>query len=50
MNSILIIDTNVVACDFLTFDWCEMLNSYVNFLFNMMSLRMTFVSVETLEN
>ena len=41
---------NHVACDFFKFDWFRMLNSYVNFSFSVLSLRMTVVSVETLEN
>ena len=36
--------------DFLKFDWYKMLNGYVDFSFNIFSLRMTVVSVETLEN
>ena len=50
MNGILLIDFNLVACDFLKFDWCKMLNGCVDFSFNIFSLRMTVVSVETLEN
>ena len=50
MNGILLIDFNLVACDFLKFDWCKMLNSYVDFSFNIFSLRMIVASVETLEN
>ena len=50
MNCISFIDFNFVACDFLKFDKCEMLNGHVNFSFNILSLRMTVVSVETLEN
>ena len=50
MNGILFIDFNLVACDFLKFDWCKMLNGYADFSFNIFSLRMTVVSVETLEN
>ena len=46
----LFIDFNLVACDFLKFDWCKMLNGYVYFSFNIFSLRMTVESVETLEN
>ena len=49
MNGILFIDFNLVACDFIKFDWCKMLNGYVAYSFNI-SLRMTVVSVETLEN
>ena len=49
MNGILFIDFNLVACDFLNFDWYEMLSGYVDFSFNI-TLRMTVVSVETLEN
>ena len=41
---------HVVACDFLKFDWCKMLNGYVDFSFNIFSLRMTVLSVETMEN
>ena len=37
-------------CDFLKFDWCNMLNGYVDFSFSIFSLGMTVVSVETLEN
>ena len=50
MNGILFIDFNTVACYFLKFDWCKMLNGYVNFLFNILSLRITVVSNEKLEN
>ena len=50
MNDILFIDFNLAACDFLKFDWCKMLNGYLDFSFNILSLRMTVVSVETLEN
>ena len=46
MNGILFIDFNLAACNFLKFDWCKMLNGYVDFSFNI-SLRMTVVSVET---
>ena len=49
MNGILFIDFNLVACDFLKFDWCKMLNGYVDFSFKIFSLRMTVVSVKTLE-
>ena len=42
-------DFNLVACGFLKFDWCKMLNGYVDFSFNI-SLRVTVVSVEMLEN
>ena len=41
MNGILFIDFNIVACDFLKFDWCKMLNGCVDFSFNIFSLRMT---------
>ena len=41
MNGILFLDFNLVACDFLKFDWWRMLNVYVDFLFNIFSLRMT---------
>ena len=37
-------------CEFFHFDWCNMLNGYVNVLFDIFSLGMTVVSVETLEN
>ena len=50
MNDILFIDFNLVACVFLKFGWCKMLNGCVDFSFNIFSLRMTVVSVETLEN
>ena len=50
MNGILFIDFNTVACYFLKFDWCKMLNGYVNFLFIILSLRITVVSNEKLEN
>ena len=50
MNGILFIDFNLVACDFPKFDWYKMLNGYVDFSFNIFSLRMTVVSVERLEN
>ena len=50
MNGTLFIGFKVVACDFLKFEWCKMLNGYVDFSFNIVSLRMTVVSVETLEN
>ena len=49
MNGILLIDFNLVACDFLKFELCKMLNGYVDFSFNIF-LKMTVVSVETLEN
>ena len=44
------IEASLVACDFLKFYWCKMLNGCVDFSFNIFSLRMTVVSVETLEN
>ena len=50
MKGISFIDFNLIASDFLKFDWCEMLNGYVDFSFNIFSLRMAVVSVETLEN
>ena len=50
MNGILFIDFNFVACGFLKFDWCTMLNGYVGFSFNIFSLRMIVVSVKMLEN
>ena len=50
MNGVLFIDFNVVAYDFLKFDLCKTVNSDVEFLFNIFSLRMTVGSVETLEN
>ena len=50
MNGILFIDFNPVEYDFLKFDWYKMLNGCVDFSFNIFSLRMTVVSVETLEN
>ena len=34
MNGILFIDFNLVACDFLKFDRCKMLNGYPDFSFN----------------
>ena len=34
-------------CDFLKFDWCKMLNGYLDFSFSIFSLGMTVVSVET---
>ena len=49
MNGILFIDFKLVACDFLKFDWCKMLNGYADFSFNIFSLRMTVVSVKTLQ-
>ena len=48
MNGISFIDFNLVACDFLKFDWCKMLNGYVDFSFKIF-LRMPVVSVKTLE-
>ena len=50
MNGISFIGFNVGACDFLKFDWCKILNGYVNFSFNIMFLRITVVSVEKLAN
>ena len=50
MNGILFIDFNLAAYVFLKFDWCKMLNVYVDFSFNIFTFRMTVVSVETLEN
>ena len=44
MNSILFIDINLVACDFLKFDWSKMLNCYVDFSFTIFFLRMTCIS------
>ena len=41
MIGILFKDFNLVACNFLTFYWCKMLNSCVDFSFNIFSLRMT---------
>ena len=49
MNGLLFMDFNFVACNFLKFDWCKMFNGYVDFSCNI-SLRITFVSVKTLEN
>ena len=46
----LFIGLNLVACHFLTFDWCKMLNGSVEFSFNIFFLRITVASVETLEN
>ena len=46
----LFINFNLVAYDFLKFDWCKMLNGYPDFSFNIFSLRITFASVETLVN
>ena len=34
MNGILLVDFNLVACDFLKYDWHKMLNGYVDFSFN----------------
>ena len=48
INKWYFIHFNFVACDFLKFDWCKMLNGYVNFSFDILSLKMTVVSVETL--
>ena len=45
MIGILFIDFNLVACDFLKFDLCKMLNGYVDFSFNSFSLRMTVVAL-----
>ena len=39
-----------LICDFLKFDWCKMLNGYVDFSFNNFSLRMTVASVKPLKN
>ena len=50
MNGILFIDFNLAACDFLKYEWFKMLNGCVDFSFNIFSLRMTVVSLETLEN
>ena len=49
MNGVLVIDFNLVACGFLKFDLCKMLNGYVYLSFNI-SLIITVVSVETLGN
>ena len=50
MKGISFIDLKHVVCDLLKFGWCIMLNGYVNFLVNTLSLRMTVVPVEALEN
>ena len=50
INSILLIDFNLVTCFFFKFVWFKMFNGYVDVTFNMLSLRMTFVLVQTLEN
>ena len=47
MNGISFIYLNLAACDFFKPDWCKMLNGYINFTFNILSLRMTVVSIET---
>ena len=39
MNGILFKDFNLLAFDFLKFDWCEMLKSYINFSFKILSLK-----------
>ena len=31
MNGISFLDFNLVACDFLKFDWCKMLNGHADF-------------------
>ena len=52
MNGILMIDFSIVACDFLKLDWCKMLNSYMNFTFNILSFLIMndcCISVETLD-
>ena len=49
MNDILFIGYNLVACDVITFGLCKMLNGYVDLSFSIFPLRMTVVSVETLE-
>ena len=41
MNSILFIDFNRAACNFLKFGWFKMLNSYTKFSFSILFLRMT---------
>ena len=50
MNGILFIVFNLVACGFRKFDWCKVLNGYVDFSFDVFSLRMTVVSSKSLEN
>ena len=49
-TGILFVDFNLASCDFLRFTWFKMLNSYEDFSFKIFSLRMTVVSVKTLEN
>ena len=39
MNGILFIDFNLVACDFLKYDWYKMLNGNVDFSFNIFFLK-----------
>ena len=50
MNGTLFIDFILVACDLGKFDWCKIINGYVDFSINKFSLRMAVVSVENLEN
>ena len=50
MIGISFIDFILVACNFLEFDLCKILNGYVNFSINIFSLKMAIVSVEILEN
>ena len=50
MNGILFVDFNLVACDFFRPDWWKLLTAYVDFSFNIFSLRMIIVLVKTLEN
>ena len=49
INGIFFIDLNLVACDFLKLDWFKTINSYAGFSINIFSLRMSVVSVKTLE-
>ena len=50
MNGSLFKDFNFAAYDFHRFQWFEILNIYVHFLFTNLFLGMTATSFETLEN
>ena len=38
MNGTFFIDFNLVACDFLKFDWCKMSNGYVDFSLSILAI------------
>ena len=49
MNGTLFIDFSLVVAIFVRFTGLEILNSYIDFSFNVFSLIMTVASIETLE-